>query len=100
MLSRNELEQAIRECEELPPSLSTSNKLATFYTLYDHLYGSTQSTAAPKETISFYGNSEFAKVINGKNTTKVLQVVEELSDTLQVLAPKVYYAFIDKLRDI
>ena len=95
MLTRQELLTAIKECEELPPTLSNSSKLATFYTLYDHLYG---NSASPQR--SFYGNTEFAKVINGKDTIKVMQVMEELCETLQVLAPKLYNGVIDKLRDI
>ena len=96
MITRTELETAIREYESVPNTYSNCEKLATFYTLYDHMYG-----AEPRgeEKVVFKGKSEFAEVVNGTAPMHAWAVMEELMDALSVLNPKLYQGALDKLAE-
>ena len=96
MISKAELENAIREYEDAPNNYSNCEKLATFYCLYDHMYG-----AEPRgeNVVAYKGKSEFADAINGKDPTQTWAVMEELMDALSVLNPKLYQSALDKIND-
>lgn len=96
MISKKELEQAIRECEQAKVSYQTCEKLATFYTVYDHLYNeAVQEVAVPRETIP----SKVMELANGKSADDVWKLVDELVDAVQVLNPKLYDNFVRKLAE-
>ena len=92
MITERELIEAIRECEEEPPSFTSVKKLANLYIVYDHLYGK----AEPK--IKTEKNGEFWIAVNGKNSEKVLEIMAELMETLAVLYPKVYQSVMTKIK--
>lgn len=102
MFSKGQLLDAIEELEMSPATYQNAEKLATFYSLYDHLYVH-QEPMSRVETISEtiidkYGDSEFFNVINGKDAYDVWSVMDELMTTIQVLQPKLYQATLDKIR--
>ena len=94
MISRTEIENAIREYEAAPNNYSNCEKLATFYTLYDHMYG-----AEPKgeEVVAYQGKSEFADTVNGKSPAHAWAVMDEVMDAISVLNPKLYRGALEKL---
>jgi hypothetical protein len=94
MITERELIEAIRECEEEPPSFTSIKKLANLYIVYNQLYGK----AEPK--IKTEKNGEFWNAVNGKDAEKVLVIMAELMETLEVLYPKVYGSIIKKLSDL
>lgn len=94
MITERELIEAISECEEEPPSFTSIKKLANLYIVYNQLYGK----AEPK--IKTEKNGEFWNAVNGKNAEKVLEIMAELMETLEVLYPKVYNNIIKKLSDL
>lgn len=102
MFSKNELLDAIDELERSPDTYQNAEKLATFYTLYDHLY----VREVPKNlvemtrevTIDRYGDTEFLKAIDGMNAEKAWLVIDELMTTLMALQRKLYDATIDILK--
>lgn len=102
MFSKNELLDAIDDLEMAPATYQNAEKLATFYTLYDHLY----VREVPKNlvemtkevTIDNYGDTEFLKAIDGMNAEKAWLVIDELMTTLMALQRKLYDATIDILK--
>ena len=96
MITRTELETAIKEYEAAPNMYSNCEKLATFYILYDHMYG-----AEPRgeEKVVFKGKGEFADAVNGAEPSHAWAVMEELMDALSVLNPKLYRGALDKLTE-
>lgn len=109
MITEKDLQAAIAECKGVRnPTSSTCIKLAAFLTIYDHLYGEKpeeEMEDVPRysfssgDRISYYGESEFAQAIDGKDTQKVLKVMEEMAEAIQVLHPKLYNSVINKLKE-
>lgn len=102
MFSKNELLDAIDDLEMAPATYQNAEKLATFYTLYDHLY----VREVPKNlvemsrevTIDRYGDTEFLKAIDGMNAEKAWKIMDELMTTLMALQRKLYDATIDRIQ--
>ena len=102
MFSKNEILDAIDELEMAPATFQNAEKLATFYTLYDHLY----VREVPKNlvemtrevTIDRYGDTEFLKAIDGMNAEKAWKIMDELMTTLMALQRKLYDATIDRIQ--
>lgn len=96
MISKRELEQAIRECENGRVSYQNCEKLATFYTLYDHLYAE-----YPQEEVMDQPRvqSKVLEMAGDKEAVQVWALVDELVDAVQVLNPKLYQNFIAKLAE-
>lgn len=101
MFTRSELENAITEYENKAKSFSDCEKLATFYTIYNHKFApkeQTESRATYTETvIDDYGDSEFYSTIQGREAADVWDVIDELMMTLQVVNPKLYNATLRKI---
>lgn len=98
-----ELEQ---EFERGNPSWSDAQKLASLYTIKREL---TKTQDVPEQQMLSYapaqepsrigrlGKTEFYESIEGKPVDDVLEVFDELMDTLQVVNSRVYNSFIQKL---
>ena len=103
MFTKDQLLDAIDELEMSPSTYQNAEKLATFYSLYDHLYVRKQPMnlveTTREVTIDRYGDSDFLQAIDGKKSEDVWMVMDELMQTLQVLNPRLYQAMIDKLRE-
>ena len=103
MFSKNELLDAIDELEMSPATYQNAEKLATFYTLYDHLYVKKEPMnrieSVREVTIDMYGDSDFLKAITDRNSQDVWLVMDELMSMLQVMQPKLYQATIDKIKE-
>lgn len=98
MLSKRDLLNAIAVCEKNPKDYPDCAKLATFYTLYDHLYGQNDSAVQTSETvIGDYGQDEFLTQIAGCNAEKIWSIIDELMTTLQTMQPKLYNAVLVKI---
>lgn len=103
MFSKNELLDAIDDLEMAPATYQNAEKLATFYTLYDHLYVKKEPMnrieSVREVTIDMYGDSDFLKAITDKKSQDVWLVMDELMSMIQVMQPKLYQATIDKIRE-
>jgi hypothetical protein len=105
VITEKDLQEAIAECQGTrTPNSNTCIKLAAYYTLMDHLYGraeevSSYSYAAGPESkmVEYNSDSEFAKIIRGKDINEVLSIIDELMDTLNVINPRLYEGVITKL---
>ena len=100
MLDKKELEKAIQECEDAPVSFDNAHKLATLYNLYDRQYSEKIPITETyiEEVIGYYGNTDFYKLIDGKQAESVWQVMNELMETLEVINPRLYEAVLRKLK--
>jgi hypothetical protein len=103
MLNRRELLNAIAECESSNESFQNCQKLATLYIIYDHLYSEPNSPEVERvqmNVIETDRNSEFMQLINGKQIEPVLDLVDELMETIKILQPRLYDSALRRLKDI
>lgn len=100
MITEQDLREAIAECEgQRNPNANTCIKLAAFYTIREHLFGSHEekpviehSFAPPTQgdVVLYEGESEFAQAIAGRDQDDMWAVMDELMDTLSVVNPRLY----------
>lgn len=112
MITEKDLDEAIAECKgERNPNANTCIKLASYYTIKNELYGkepqqpgerpergySYAAAEQPQNTIYYPGGTEFAEAIQGKSIDEILPAIEELAETVKVLLPRVYAAFLRRI---
>ena len=105
MITEKELLQAIRECESEPVTASKIGKLANFYIIYDHLFGNPYENqysfaSEPENHIKTTGESVFLRMVDGKKSEKVLEIMDELMEAIKTLHPKMYDRVLEKISDI
>lgn len=100
MIREEELLDAIAECQgQRNPNASTCIKLASFYTILDHL----KEKAPEPPTYSFAAapgyesDTEFGQRIRGMDMNEVLALMDELMTALKVVNPRLYDAVMRKL---
>lgn len=104
MITERELLDAIKECEKEPITMAKCDKLASFYIIYDHLFGNGgysfgQGKTEVEKVITTNGDSEFLRMIDGMKSERVLKVVDELMETIKLINPKLYDGVLRKLDD-
>lgn len=99
MISDRELLQVIAECENGKPSLANCEKLATFYTIYDHRNPPDCEGKTNETSVLIESDSEVARLLNGMDTKKAWSAVMELIEAVQVLNPKLFRSFMEKLAE-
>lgn len=110
MIREDELEQAIAECQgQRNPSANTCLKLASYYTIKDHLYGEQKAAEprysfdAPKRVteskVGYLGESEFAEIIDGMDAGKAWSVMDELMEILATTHNRLYQGVLRKLQE-
>ena len=125
MITEKDLQEAIAECQGVRnPNANTAIKLAAYYTIYDHLYGTPSDegtpanggetfepypaysyAAEPAETepvFGYYGGSkdadlDFAEAIEGKYVDDIMPVLAELMAVLHATQPRLYKAVLAKI---
>lgn len=102
MFSKNELLDAIEEMETCPSTYQNCEKLATFYSLYDHLYGDKRPMVetVQQTVIDNYGDSAFLKSVEGADAEKVFLILDELMESVKLLQPRLYEATLAELQDL
>lgn len=96
MISIEEIERTISELESRDTSFANCEKLANLYVVRDHLKEYQQST----DTISAFGSSEFLQAVKGKDSLKLLEIMDDLMQTLSVMYPKVYESVLREIDNI
>lgn len=102
MFTLRELDTAIRECEDAKPSYQICEKLATFYTVRDHL----QSEPPPEPEYSYdepksigdYGESEFLQAIKGRSEGEIFALMDELMQTILITNPRLYQGVMRQIK--
>ena len=110
MITKQDLLEAIAECQGTrSPNANTAIKLAAFYTILDHLEESTHEPQTESRNsfagysladgnIHYDGDSEFARLIDGKPQADVCAVMDELMTTIQVMNERLYNGVMRKLQ--
>lgn len=96
LITRQDLLDAIAKCQgQKNPNASTCIKLAAYYTILDH---------TPEEKFDYsYANeplSEFKNVVNRKSNESVMSIMDDLMEELQKVNPKLYYATMERLKEL
>lgn len=105
MITIDDLKAAIAECEgERNPNANTCMKLSAYYTLLKEKQGEPEKSSYshdPAPAIpNYYSETEFGKIIESKETSSVLKVIDEVMTVLQAIQPKMYDGVIRKLNEI
>jgi hypothetical protein len=108
VITKQDLQQAINECQGVRnPNANTCIKLAAFLTIQRELFGeseqfpvSSYSNAPVSEQIFTDRSSEFLRMIDGRNQTEVIPVIDELMSTIEIIQPRLYDAVLNKLNMI
>lgn len=129
MIDPQELSDAIAEIEaSRNQSPSACLRLASLYTIRDHLQGSQTASKIALETFSgtegytyipyaqsagngvkmpaisvpaeMRGESEFLRAVDGKPVEDVWRILDDLLDTLRVTGPRAYATVLRRLNDI
>ena len=107
MIKKEELLDAIAECQgERNPNANTCIKLAAYYTILNNVEKQKNPPApemysydpGPTDKVMYNSGSEFSDVIKGMYIDDLLEIIDELMDTMQVIAPKLYRATINKIK--
>lgn len=105
MITERDLLQAIRECEAEPITAQKVSKLADLYIIYDHLFGEPMVAGYSYESktanhiIETSGGTEFLEFVNGKETEKVMSVMDELMEAVKTLHPRMYDGVLRKIEN-
>lgn len=114
MITEQELHEAIAECQgQRNPNSNTCIKLASFYTILDHITDANKTVkdnendyVKPEndyvESYSFApppydSGTEFSDRIRDMDINEVLGVMDELMTTLSVINPRLYAGVMRKL---
>lgn len=100
MISLDQINGEIAAIEEERPTHVSMQKLAALYTVRDHLVMGFQPPSpvvVTTEVLPSVGDSEFLEKIAGKGTTPVMEVVNELVETIRLLDTNLYNSFMRKL---
>ena len=96
MIDRTDLEQSIREWENAPATYQTIEKLADLYAVYDHCYG--------RNTEEWFNSmqieSDFLQTASKKDIAKVMELMDELVESVRILSPNLYDGLMMRLLDI
>ena len=112
MITEYDLDEAITECQgKRNPDAQTCMKLAAFYTIKQHMFEKPEqdvrmnsesvpsySYSAGKDTIQFTSDSEFGKLVNELEISQILPLIDDLVETVKVVSPKLYNAFMGKIK--
>lgn len=114
MITEQDLQAAIAECEgQRNPNANTCIKLAAFYTIREHLFPHTPeqipelpvvySQAAEPSVIvdkpKIESDTDFARVANRVSADRLMEVMDELMSTVQILQPRLYDGVMRKLKN-
>lgn len=96
LITRSDLLDAIAKCQgQKNPNANTCIKLAAYYTILDH---------TPEEKFDYsYADeplSEFKYIISKKSSDRVMSVMDDLMEELQKVNPKLYYATMERLKEL
>ena len=97
MLSIDEIEKTIIELEQKDTTFSVMERLAPLYIVHDHLKG---FNASPEATLKMAQSSEFAQAVNGKPPEKVMEIIDELMETIKMLHRGVYNQVISQIKKL
>lgn len=104
MITEKDLHEAIAECQGTRnPDAKTCLKLASFYTILDHIsedsgIKNVQPVAYSYAQERYQSDTEFGDAIQELSDYEVMQIMDELMSTLSVVDPRLYAGVMRKIR--
>jgi hypothetical protein len=92
--TKDELIEAIKECESKESSYDNCVKLSIFYSLYDRYYAKDDEE---KNSFNYKGNKKFSELLAKNDINNILNLFAEVLECLEVVNPKLYNSIIDRL---
>lgn len=96
-MSKREIEQAIADLETSASTYQNCEKLASLYTVYDHMYGKVKTDIQHETVVGDYGMSDFLQAITGMESEKAWQIMDELMGAVQISNPRLYDSVLRKV---
>lgn len=104
MITEHDLQEAIAECQgERNPNANTCIKLAAFYTIRNEMFGNPEQVVSEspppsysydpgpvENTIGYKSDTDFSRIIDGRDPAEIWPVMDELMDTLMVIHRRLY----------
>lgn len=115
MLDAREIDIEIARLEYGESSYPAYAKLADLYTIRNQMrraegaeeseYNSSHSAApappsTPAASVPDFGDSDFLRAVAGKNLGDVLEILDDLMDTLQAANPRAYSSVMRKIHSL
>lgn len=97
MLNIEEINKTILDLEQHDTTYTVCEKLAWLYIVRDHLTNQQQKQPVP---LSVSGDSEFLQAVDGKESTEVWSIIDDLMDTLKIVNPRVYESVLRKIKEL
>lgn len=98
MITREDLLREIKQCQRDPVTVPSIEKLACMYIVYDHLYGdAAQEGTSPERIVDIDGESDFARLVKGRKSADVWEVMDELMEVLRVTNERLYDQVLRKI---
>ena len=104
MITEKELLEGIAECQgQRNPNANTCYKLASFYTILDHIKQGEPEQVPLKQEYSYscekyQSDTEFNQAIQDLSEYEVMEIMDELMSTLSVVQPRLYASVMRKIR--
>ena len=106
MITLDDLKAAIAECKgERNPNANTCFKLAAYYIIMREEYGEQPSysyapePASPVNKVEYHSETEFGQVVQGKELSTFMELMDELCTVLQAVQPRLYNGVMNKLKE-
>lgn len=89
-------------CDTTWASIAKLEPLAVFqmYFMLAELAEMFKLSAAEHTPLNISGDSEFLQAVDGKDSSKVWAVIDELMDTIRATAPRAYDSVMRKIKEI
>lgn len=94
MYNQSELLEAIDELQNANHSIQNCGKLASLYTVLDHI---DNGYSRDEKAVSEYGDSDFLRLAAKNDPRKMWLLMDDLMYTLSVTNPRLYNSVMDKL---
>ena len=97
MVNLDEINGEIAKLESQPSTYVTIERLAWLYVVRDHLTVSPVNVPAVSGLDIPHGDTEFMCNCAGKTVNHVMEIMDELMSTLNIIQPRLYEAVMDRL---
>ena len=97
MINPEELDKEILMLEKKDTTYANCERLAWLYIVRDHVTGQQQVQPTP---LDISGESEFLQAVNGKDSTSVWAIMDDLMDTVRATAPRAYEHVMRKVKEL
>lgn len=103
MFTKRELQNEIDECLREPSNYTKCEKLATYLTIYDHLYADEKPLQIERlsvDVVQTDKTTELAQAINNKSIDGVINIFDELLEIIKLSNQNLYTGVLQNLSEL